>query len=83
MDLIESWRTLARLSLERYKDFQMLENYMALIERKITDSLNGQLESDSCLMDYANQLEDVFFAMDIEASLQRATDNETIESGPD
>ena len=70
-DLAGSWKKLASTVLEAYPNSEFIHDYLAIIERKVAEALKGELDPDNHLMMYANQLEDVLYAMDIEATLSR------------
>ena len=74
-DLLSAWHCLADQINEAYGDFEVINDYLPMIERKINEALRGELEPDDHLMVVANQLEDLLNAMDIEKSLRRSTSN--------
>ena len=65
-DLEQTWQHLSHLIAQEYQEFKTIENYLALIERKVTDFLQENHSEETPLMEYANQLEDVLMAMDID-----------------
>ncbi len=69
-DLRDTWKLLAEEILKDYGEFELLGDYLPMIERKINETLRGGLESESNLMILANQLEDLLNAMDIDKSLR-------------
>jgi Fe-S cluster assembly ATPase SufC len=74
-DLLSTWHCLADQINEAYKEFELLNDYLPMIERKINEALSGEPKPDDHLMELANQLEDLLNAMDIEKSLRRSASN--------
>lgn len=66
-ELEQTWLQLSHLIAQEYKEYNTIYNYLALIERKVTVFLQENPSEETPLMEYANQLEDVLMAMDIDS----------------
>lgn len=66
-DLALAWNQLAEALLLKFPENPGLVDYLKLGERKVNDFLEGRLDPGENPMDYANQLEDVIQALEIEA----------------
>lgn len=62
-----AWNQLAAALLLEFPDRPGLADYLKLGERKVNDFLEGRLDPVENPMDYANQLEDVIQALEIES----------------
>lgn len=73
IDLRNSWLLLRQLITDSYCDFNSIENYLALIDRKVDEAIETSFRPETSLMDLANQLEDVLIAMDIENTIKSSS----------